>query len=265
MVTKVRVAPVVWLVQARLRSQSLRPGSPQSNVCGSSAATIGRGVVKRTLTRRWTPRSLSRRGLCCTGRSISARNSVQAASSSRNGRRSARTSWAWLTTASTVKSVTVFPSASAAWRMRSSCSRDTRTAMRASFLVLLMRPCVCPVGVQVKWCGLRESGVYLHSSATGFGGDAPAFDVAGVVPADRDPDSTAFVRRRVPARVGGTPSRDTVKVAAIPSRSLAAARQCGSCRTAQWRTFSMLESTCVVGAGFEGDWGVLSAAIPQAA
>ncbi len=51
----------------------------------------------------------------------------------------------------------------------------------------------------------------------------PAFDVAGVVTADRDHRLDALVLRSVRANVGGTSRRSTVRVSARPSRRLAAA------------------------------------------
>jgi len=52
---------------------------------------------------------------------------------------------------------------------------------------------------------------------------SPALDVAGVVAADRDHRLDRVGRPQRPARVGGTPSRSTVNVSAMPSRRLPAA------------------------------------------
>lgn len=66
--------------------------------------------------------SFSNRGLCETGRSSAARNSVHAASVSTKSRRSASTSRACANAAVTVKLVRSVPSASAARRISASCS-----------------------------------------------------------------------------------------------------------------------------------------------
>lgn len=94
--------------------------------------------------------SFSNRGLCETGRSSAARNSVHAASVSTKSRRSASTSRACANAAVTVKLVRSVPSASAARRISASYSGVRRAARRSVFRsgLVAMTSIVCLIGVQ---------------------------------------------------------------------------------------------------------------------